>query len=64
MNQELLHNLYDEAYKVWNAWETYGGSFKRGLAQALKHADFGNMLKIKNTFIEEWNSALQLAENL
>lgn len=42
---------------VW-AWERFGGSFVKGLAQALMHADPRNTKKIHDTWPEYWKSGL------
>ena len=52
---ELTH----EAQKVYHMWNTIGGSFVQGLAQALLHADPINMKKIHDTWEIEWDMAVE-----
>lgn len=47
-----------EAYFVQKAWEKWGGSFIKGLSQALLHADPINMKKIHDNWKKEWYEAL------
>lgn len=54
--------VIEESIKVQQAWEKFGGSFTKGLSQALLHADIHNACKIANTWSEEWQSALELYE--
>lgn len=51
--------LNTEAYKVVTAWERFGGSFTKGLAQALAHADINNTRKIHRAFTEYWEQGLE-----
>lgn len=44
------------------AMEKYGGSFVSHLGQAARHADDGNLQKIKNTFPEYWAQYEQMAK--
>ena len=52
--------VIEESIKVQQAWERFGGSFTKGLSQALLHADIHNVLKICNTWPTEWANALDL----
>lgn len=54
--------VIEESIKVQQAWEKFGGSFTKGLSQALLHADIHNACKIANQWPEEWQSALELYE--
>lgn len=45
----------NEIMEVQKNMEIYGGSFMKGLAKALFHADMRNALKIKATWTDEWN---------
>lgn len=56
--------LTNEAQKVYHMWDAIGGSFVKGLAQALLHADPINMKKIHDTWPNEWNDALEQFKNL
>lgn len=51
--------LQEEAYKVVRAWERFGGSFTKGLAQALMHADPINTKKIRYAFPEYWKEGVE-----
>lgn len=55
--QEYLIIL-EQPNVVW-AWERFGGSFVKGLAQALKHADPLNTKKIHDTWPEYWEEGLE-----
>jgi len=50
--------ILNEQHKVVWAWEHFGGSFTKGLAQALMHADPQNTKKIHDTWPEYWEEAL------
>ena len=56
--QEIIY----QAYKVREAWDTFGGSFLKGLSQALIHADIFNIQKIYSTWTEEWEKGLEQYE--
>ena len=47
-----------EAYYVQKAWDIWGGSFIKGLSEALLHADPLNMKKIHDNWTKEWDEAL------
>lgn len=51
-----------EGYMVARAWEKFGGSFTKGLAEALNHADPINIHKIKKAFPKEWEQGLEQYE--
>ena len=51
--------LTNEAQKVYHMWDAIGGSFVKGLAQALLHADPINMKKIHDTWTTEWDMAVE-----
>lgn len=55
-----IADIIEESIQVQQAWEKFGGSFTKGLAQALLHADIRNVMKICNTWPTEWQSALEL----
>lgn len=50
--------ILKEQHKVVWAWEHFGGSFTKGLAQALMHADPQNTKKIHDTWPEYWEEAM------
>lgn len=52
--------VIEESIKVQQAWEKFGGSFTKGLSQALLHADIHNACKIANTWSDEWAMGLDL----
>lgn len=56
--QEIIY----QSYKVREAWATFGGSFLKGLSQALIHADIFNIQKIYSTWTEEWENGLEQYE--
>jgi len=58
---EFLKNE-EEKYIVSCVWKRFGGSFCSSLAEALDHADPVNTSKIKTTFKEYWDDALQKYE--
>lgn len=47
-----------ESYCVQKAWDIWGGSFIKGLSQALLNADPINMKKIHDNWTKEWDEAL------
>ena len=49
--------ILEQPNVVW-AWERFGGSFVKGLAQALMHADPINTKKIHDTWPEYWKEGL------
>lgn len=49
--------ILEQPSVVW-AWERFGGSFVKGLAQALMHADPINTKKIHDTWPEYWKEGL------
>ena len=59
MNEIEYLIIAEESYCVQKAWETWGGSFIKGLSQALLHADPINMKKIHDTWTDEWNKGLE-----
>ena len=59
MNEIEYTIISEEAYCVQKAWETLGGSFTKGLSQALLHADPINMKKIHDTWTDDWNNGLE-----
>lgn len=54
--------LEDEKYFVNQAMRKYGGSFSRGLGEALLHADPNNTNKIFNTWHKDWQHFLNLGK--
>lgn len=56
--QEIIY----QAYEVREAWATFGGSFLKGLSQALNHADIFNIQKIYSTWTKEWENGLEQYE--
>ena len=56
-NKELCQ-LVSEINIVRTNMEKYGGSFMKGLATALLHADINNALKIKMAWAFEWDTYL------
>lgn len=60
MNKTIEH----EKYWVILMWNTCGGSFVKGLASVLTHADPINTKKIKKTWPDYWENALKQAEEL
>lgn len=54
--------ILNEQHKVVWAWEHFGGSFTKGLAQALMHADPINSKKIHDTWTEYWQEGLKQYE--
>lgn len=51
--------ILNEQHKVVWAWEHFGGSFTKGLASALMHADPQNTKKIHDTWPEYWKEGLK-----
>lgn len=52
----------DELLKIWEAMETYGGSFVSSLANTMRRADSENLAKLVNAFpnyIEEYKKFLK-----
>ena len=56
----ILH----EQPKVALAWEKFGGSFTKGLSQALLHADPINAKKIHDTWKKYWQEGLDQYEQI
>ena len=56
--------LYEERYYVCAGMDSIGGSFIRGLSQALRHADMRNLLKIRAVWPEDWNFYLSVGKKL
>lgn len=55
-----IADVVEESICVQQAWEKFGGSFTKGLSQALLHADIHNVVKIRNAFPQEWETGLEL----
>jgi pyruvate/2-oxoacid:ferredoxin oxidoreductase beta subunit len=53
---------HDEALKVAEAMETYGGSFVQALAVAIRRADSNNLQKIKETWPDYWKQYKETSE--
>lgn len=51
--------IIEESIQVQKGWERSGGSFLKGLSQALLHADISNVQKIMHTWPEYWNMGLE-----
>ncbi len=49
-----------EKWYVQEAMCTFGGSFFRGIGEALRHADMGNITKIKRMWPYEWRRYLEM----
>lgn len=62
MNEFDIIIIENEAYKVSEAWRRFGGSFIKGLGEALIHADVQNKMKIKTAWPEYWNEGLKQFE--
>ena len=58
-----ITNVIEESIQVQQGWEKFGGSFLKGLSQALLHADINNVIKIMNTWPKEWAMGLEFYEN-
>lgn len=58
-----ITNVIEESIQVQQGWEKFGGSFLKGLSQALLHADINNVIKIMNTWPTEWAMGLEFYEN-
>lgn len=58
-----MEEFYNEIYTVYTRMERWGGSFEKGLAQALMHADICNALRIKCAFGDLWDKWLNWKEN-
>ena len=54
----------DEKYYVCLGMKTYGGSFVKGLGQALTSADNNNREVIKTTWPELWQEYLKTGKKL
>lgn len=52
-------DIYEEARRVQQMSEVYGGSFAKALFNSLHYADIQNIQKIRNTWSEEWNKFLR-----
>ena len=55
--------LGDEQYWVSEWLIRHGGSFSSSLGHALAHADITNAVKIKRTWPEIWQEALEATKN-
>lgn len=55
--------IIEESIQVQQGWEKFGGSFLKGLSQALLHADIHNVLKILNTWPKEWEMGLEFYQD-
>ena len=53
--------IREEALKVADAMQVYGGNFVAHLGQALEAADDDNTIKIKNAFPQYWETYLGMA---
>jgi len=54
--------LYKQS-AVANAMQKYGGSFTAALGNALSHADFTNVKRIYDTWPDEWDKYLKMAND-
>ena len=52
--------LSEEAYKVQQAMQLFGGSFMKQIGSAMCHADSRNLRKIHDTWPNEWNRYLEM----
>lgn len=57
-----MQKMYEEIYTVYTLMERYGGSFEKGLAQALMHADLHNAMRIKAAFGDLWDKWLSFGD--
>lgn len=58
--KQPIADIVQESIKVQQAWERFGGSFTKGLSQALLHADINNVIKIRNAWPEYWQNGLDM----
>lgn len=56
--------LEEEKYYVYMAMLHYGGSFFRGIGEALSHAHPTNAKKIRATWPDEWMKYLAMGREL
>ena len=57
-------DIIAEKYIVVKAIRKYGGSFMNSLADAMDHADSGNLKKIKDCWPDKWNEYLRIGKQL
>ena len=55
--------LTDKDYDTLDAMEQYGGSFVKALANLARHADSKNIVIVKETWSEYWESYEQMAQS-
>lgn len=53
--------IIKEASEIRKAVKIYGGSFMKALVGAMECADIYNLQKIKDTWPDEWNQYLEMA---
>lgn len=58
-----MEQLYKETAIVSENMQKYGGTFAQRLGSALGHADINNIMKIKNTWSDLWNTYLNWGNN-
>ncbi len=57
-----LEEETNEKLDVANAMVRYGGSFVAHLGQALLHADYNNVYRIKNAFPDYWKQYKEMGK--
>jgi len=58
-----MEQLYKETAIVSENMQKYGGSFASRLGAALQYADINNIIKIKNTWSDLWDTYLNWGNN-
>ena len=53
-----MEKIYEEVAIVAANMQKYGGTFAQRLGSALEHADINNIIKIKNTWSNLWDTYL------
>ena len=56
--------MKEEDIKIVEAMEKYGGSFVKALGNAARHADHYNLGKIRQTWVEYWDTYREMAIGL